>query len=146
MHASDELERFLTGQENVYPVALQEIKNGRKRSHWMWFVFPQVVGLGQTETSRYYGIQSREEALRYLHHPVLGKRLVEISEALLTVENKTASAIFGYPDDLKLKSSMTLFSAVSEEGSVFQRVLDRYFAGEEDDKTKQILNRMQAQG
>lgn len=112
----------------------------------MWFVFPQVVGLGQTETSRYYGIQSREEALRYLHHPVLGKRLVEISEALLTVENKTASAIFGYPDDLKLKSSMTLFSAVSEEGSVFQRVLDRYFAGEEDDKTKQILNRMQAQG
>ncbi|HEV7350452.1 DUF1810 domain-containing protein [Telluribacter sp.] len=136
------LNRFLTAQKNEYSTALQEIRNGRKRSHWMWFIFPQVLGLGQTETSRYYAIRSEEEATAYLNHLVLGQRLLEISEALLSIKDKTATEVLGYPDDLKLKSSMTLFSIVSDRHSIFERVLDRYFGGEKDQKTVQILDRM----
>jgi uncharacterized protein (DUF1810 family) len=133
------LNRFVEAQENSYQTALSEIRNGRKRSHWMWFIFPQVAGLGFSETSQFYGIRTIAEAIAYLNHPVLGKRLVEISETLLTIDGKTANQIFGSPDDMKLKSSMTLFAAVSDENTVFRKVLDKYFNGQEDTKTLQLL-------
>ncbi|MBJ6118511.1 DUF1810 domain-containing protein [Pontibacter sp. BT310] len=133
------LNRFLEAQENTYQTALAEIRNGRKRSHWMWFIFPQVAGLGFSETSQFYGIKTIAEATAYLNHPVLGKRLEEITEALLTIDGKTANQIFGSPDDMKLKSSMTLFAAVSDEKPVFRKVLEKYFNGQEDTKTLQLL-------
>ncbi|WP_247232179.1 DUF1810 domain-containing protein [Telluribacter sp. SYSU D00476] len=137
-----DLNRFLEAQENVYHDALREIRNGRKQSHWMWFIFPQILGLGQTETSRYYAIKSSGEAAAYLSHPVLGSRLREISEALLSVRNKSALDIMGTPDDLKLRSSMTLFGQVSNDNRVFEQVLDCYFNGEKDGRTIQILREM----
>lgn len=106
----------------------------------MWYIFPQVAGLGFSETSRFYAITSINEATAYLKHPVLGKRLLEITEALLQLNGKTANQIFGSPDDIKLKSSMTLFKAVSSGNSVFQKVLAMYFNGEEDQKTLQLLH------
>jgi uncharacterized protein (DUF1810 family) len=133
------LNRFLEAQESTYQTALAEIRNGRKRSHWMWFIFPQVAGLGFSETSQFYAIKTIAEANAYLNHPVLGKRLVEISEALLTIDGKTANQIFGSPDDMKLKSSMTLFAAVSDENSVFRKVLKKYFNSQEDAKTLQLI-------
>src|ERR1700709_704106 len=107
-----DLSRFLTAQEKDYATALAEIKNGRKRSHWMWYIFPQIAGLGFSETSRFYALKDQAEAEAYLQHPVLGSRLIEISKALLEIEDNHATRIFGNPDDLKLKSSMTLFSAL----------------------------------
>ena len=106
----------------------------------MWFIFPQVAGLGFSETSRFYAIKSKSEAIAYLNHPVLGKRLTEIIEALLTLEGKSANQIFGSPDDVKLKSSMTLFNAISSDNPLFKQVLAKYFKGEEDAKTLQQLN------
>lgn len=135
-----DFERFLTAQSEDYDTALAEIKSGKKKSHWMWYIFPQFCGLGQSHTSRFYAINSKEEAKAYLHHPVLGKRLVEISEALLELENPDARTIFGRPDDRKLKSCMTLFSEISEnEDSVFNKVLNAYFDGERDRKTLQLI-------
>lgn len=134
------LARFITAQEPVYPTALAELKSGQKRTHWMWFIFPQVTGLGFSPTSQYYAIHSLEEAQQYLAHPILGARLRECAEALLAVEGHSASQIFGYPDDLKLKSSMTLFARVDDDpNSVFSRVLDKYYHGEQDSKTLNIL-------
>ncbi len=133
------LNRFVQAQEEVYPRALAEIKRGQKRSHWMWFVFPQIDGLGYSSTARFYAIKSKEEAQAYLHHPLLGKRLIECSEILLRLMGKSASEVFGYPDDLKLRSSMTLFATVSEPDSVFHRVLGQYFSGEMDQKTLELL-------
>ncbi len=124
------LNRFLTAQESVYDRALAELKSGRKRTHWMWFIFPQIDGLGHSETARFYAIKNLEEARAYLRHPILGARLAECAEAVLAVEGRTAAEIFGYPDDLKLRSSMTLFASVSEPGSVFERVLAKYYHGE----------------
>jgi uncharacterized protein (DUF1810 family) len=130
------LDRFVEAQGGGgYERALAEIRSGRKRSHWMWFIFPQVAGLGSSPTSVYYSIGDRAEASAYLTHPVLGPRLVECADALLAHPASDASAIFGYPDDLKLRSSMTLFSEVSPPGSVFQRVIDRYYGGESDQAT-----------
>ncbi|MEJ8755780.1 DUF1810 domain-containing protein [Pontibacter sp. H259] len=134
------LQRFLQAQENTYQTALAEIRNGRKRSHWMWFIFPQMAGLGFSETSQFYAIKSIAEATAYLNHPILGKRLVEISEALLTINDKSANQVFGSPDDMKLKSSMTLFAAVSDGNPVFRKVLETYFNGQEDTKTIQLLS------
>ncbi|HNT78330.1 MAG TPA: DUF1810 domain-containing protein [Anaerolineae bacterium] len=137
---SHNLNRFIAAQETVYPTALAELKNGQKRTHWMWFIFPQAAGLGFSSTSQYYAIQSLEEARQYLTHPVLGVRLRECAEVLLTVEGRSVSQIFGYPDDLKLKSSMTLFArAADDPHSVFVRVLEKYFHGEQDSKTLDIL-------
>lgn len=138
-----DLDRFLSAQENAYATALREVRNGRKQTHWMWFIFPQITGLGRTEVSQLYAIKSREEAVAYLEHPVLGARLREISEALLSVQDKSAAEIFGTPDDLKLRSSMTLFKSVGRENEVFLQVLDRYYAGEEDPQTFRILSKMQ---
>ena len=134
-----ELCRFLEGQQSTYGQALSELRAGRKRSHWMWFVFPQFDGLAFSSTSKHYAIKSEEEAQAYLEHPVLGPRLRECAEAVLQVEGRTAHDIFGSPDDLKLKSSATLFAAVSPPGSVFERLLDKYFEGERDEKTLRLL-------
>jgi len=135
-----DLKRFITGQEGIYGRVLAELKSGRKRTHWMWFIFPQIEGLGHSPTSRHYAIKSIAEARRYLGHPVLGGRLTECSEALLALEGPTASEIFGYPDDMKLKSSMTLFAAVAEDPrSAFIRVLEKYYHGEPDARTLRLL-------
>lgn len=140
----DGLERFVQAQADSYARALREIKSGRKTSHWMWYIFPQLSGLGHSQTARYYAIRDRAEAEAYLAHPVLGKRLLEISSELLKLESSDATAVMGWPDDLKLKSSMTLFSLVSRE-PVFRQVLETYFRGEEDAYTVQAISR-QADG
>ncbi|HJV77260.1 MAG TPA: DUF1810 domain-containing protein [Paludibacter sp.] len=140
MYSAFDLERFITAQEKQYPAALAEIKNGRKESHWMWFVFPQIDGLGLSSLSKKYAIKSRREAVAYLQHSVLGPRLTEITEALLGVEGRSAPEIMGSPDYLKLKSCMTLFALVSHEDSLFQRVLDKYFGGELDERTVDLLD------
>ena len=132
-------QRFLDAQANDYPTALAEIKAGRKRSHWIWYIFPQLQGLGFSETARYYGIKDAAEAAAYLKHPVLGSRLVEISRVLLGLPGSDANRIMGSPDDLKLKSSMTLFGAVPGAEPVFGAVLDTFFAGARDAKTLQLL-------
>jgi uncharacterized protein (DUF1810 family) len=134
-----DLARFVEAQAGVYDRALAEIRRGRKSSHWMWFIFPQIAGLGSSSTARRYAIQSRAEAEAYLAHPVLGPRLVECAEAALAVEGRTAFEVFGSPDDLKLRSSATLFAQVSPPGSVFERLLAKYFDGEPDEKTLRLL-------
>ena len=133
------LSRFVAAQEGVYDSALAEIRGGRKRTHWMWFVFPQLAGLGSSAISRRYAISGAAEARAYLGHPILGARLVECCEALLRVEGGSAAEIFGSPDDLKLRSCVTLFASVSERGSVFERVLKRFFGGVPDEKTETLL-------
>ena len=136
------LERFIKAQNTTYEEALSEIKMGKKRSHWIWFIFPQMKGLGLSHMSQFYGIENIDEAREYLANPVLGTRLVEISEALLNLqENDPAVVMGGSPDDMKLQSSMTLFAAVSDDNSVFHRVLDKFFGGEKDRKTLEILKR-----
>lgn len=138
---SFDLERFTHAQESVYAQALAEIKSGCKRSHWMWFIFPQIDGLGFSERSKYFAIKSLAEARQYLQHAVLGKRLNECAQALLEVKGRSSAEIFGYPDDLKLKSSMTLFAQVSEPGSIFENVLEKYYAGKPDELTLELLGR-----
>ena len=127
-----DLDRFVTAQAPVHAVALAELQQGEKRSHWMWFVFPQRAGLGRSEMSKRFAIGSAEEARAYVEHPVLGPRLIESAEALLSHRNTTAAGILGEIDAVKLRSSMTLFAQASPEQPVFQRVLDRFYAGEPD--------------
>lgn len=134
------LQRFIDAQEKDYDIALTEIKEGRKRSHWMWYIFPQIQGLGFSETSRYYAIKDKDEATAFLKHPLLGTRLILICHELLRLPNKNAGNIFGYPDDLKLKSSMTLFASLPDVDPVFQAVLNKFFNGVKDDKTLYLLN------
>jgi uncharacterized protein (DUF1810 family) len=134
-----DLDRFVSAQADDYGRALAEIKAGRKRSHWMWYIFPQVEGLGFSSMSRRYSIKSLDEARAYLDHPVLGRRLVECAAAALGVEGRSAYEIFGSPDDMKLKSCATLFACVTPADSVFARLLDRFYAGERDGKTLQLL-------
>ncbi|MEO0836198.1 MAG: DUF1810 domain-containing protein [Cyanobacteria bacterium J06642_3] len=136
-----DLNRFISAQENVYNCALTELKSGSKRSHWMWFIFPQLDGLGRSATARRYAIKSIGEARAYLNHPILGKRLLECANTILNVKGKSALEIMGYPDDLKLKSSMTLFSCVTSD-TIFASVLDKYFSGEQDHKTLQLLKKL----
>ena len=133
------LNRFIDAQKNSYSTALTEIKNGRKKSHWMWYIFPQIVGLGYSSTSQFYAIKDLNEVAAYLQHELLGKRLIEISQALLDLDIDNAHEIFGSPDDIKLCSSMTLFAKAENAPSVFQNVLDRYFGGIADKKTLQLL-------
>jgi uncharacterized protein (DUF1810 family) len=134
-----DLDRFVQAQEKVFDQALSELKAGSKRSHWMWFIFPQIDGLGFTTTSRYYAIKSLEEARAYLAHPLLGARLSACSEALLALAGRSAAEVFGYPDDMKLKSSATLFAWVAPAGSPFERLLEKYFSGDRDSKTLRLL-------
>src|SRR5512140_1047532 len=130
-----DLRRFLTAQEGVYAAALAELRAGRKRTHWMWFVLPQFQGLGSSPTARRFAISSLDEARAYLDHPVLGARLRECADVLIGLPGRNASDVFGYPDDLKLHSSMTIFDLVAAPGSVFGRVLEKYFGGERDGVT-----------
>lgn len=137
-----DLSRFLKAQERDYAQALREIQSGRKRSHWMWYIFPQIQGLGFSSTAQFYAIENLQEAKDYLAHPVLGAHLKEISSALLQLDGLTASEIFGYPDDLKLRSSMTLFRLADLDCEIFQAVLDKYYDGEADNKTIRIVQEL----
>ena len=131
-----DLNRFVIAQAPVFTIALNELKAGRKRSHWMWFVFPQLRGLGHSAMAEFYGIGSLDEACAYLAHPLLGPRLILCTETVLAIEGRSLHAIFGSPDDLKFCSSMTLFALASGEGeSVFRRALDRYCEGHLDERT-----------
>lgn len=138
METPKDLSRFLTRQEYDYALALSEIRGGRKESHWMWYIFPQLRGLGESYDAWYYGIADLEEARAYLEHPVLGDRLREISQALLELEQTDPRWIFGWTDSLKLRSCMTLFLRASGE-SVFAEVLDRFYGGREDQRTLSML-------
>ena len=133
------LKRFLEAQTNSYENALAELRAGRKRSHWMWFIFPQLQGLGSSEMSKRYAIRDLDEARLYLADPILGKRLINLCNELLKLENVTASEIFGYLDDMKLQSSMTLFAATTGGDNVFESVLKKYYGGAKDPATLQIL-------
>jgi len=135
-----DLNRFVRAQEQSYQQALSELERGRKQSHWMWYVFPQFDGLGSSPTSKLYSIKSMAEARAYLEHPVLGPRLAECAEAMLAVDGKSARAILGSPDDMKLKSCATLFAHVSPPGSVFERLLDKFYDGERDAATLRLLS------
>ena len=135
-----ELTRFAEAQEGVYETALAELRQGRKRSHWMWFVFPQFLGLGSSAMSQRYAIRSVDEARGYLRDPVLGPRLRECCEALLEVQGRSAREILGTPDDLKLRSCATLFDHVAAPGSVFAQVLDRFFEGQRDASTLRLID------
>lgn len=134
------LQRFVSAQQKQYGAARDELQRGRKETHWMWFVFPQIEGLGQSPNSRLYAIKSAAEASHYLQHPVLGARLRECVAILLGLTGRSAHEIFGWPDDAKLRSSMTLFAAVEPHDPAFAQVLDRYFQGKPDTRTLEILN------
>ena len=138
-YEADELRKFVTAQERDYTTALREIRNGRKRSHWMWYIFPQIQGLGMSPTAEYYGIKDLEQAKDYMEHPVLGANLIEISEALMDLDASNPTAVMGYPDDLKLCSCMTLFELAAPEQKVFGEVIDKYFGGRRDSLTLRIL-------
>ena len=139
MPAADALERFVSAQAGVYETALAEIRDGAKRTHWMWFVFPQLRGLGSSPTAQHYAISDLAEARAYRSHPLLGPRLVESATAVADSAAPTAERLFGYPDDLKLRSSMTLFHRAAPDDPVFQQVLDKYFDGEPDPRTDELL-------
>ena len=132
------LERFVEAQELMYLMALDEVRNGRKRGHWIWYIFPQLKGLGMSENSQYYGINGIEEARAYLQHPVLGARLREITTAFLALKGESAEGVFGYLDAMKVCSCMTLFNEVSDD-DLFQKVLDRYYNGVADDRTIEMF-------
>lgn len=136
------LARFLEAQDNAYASALWELQSGQKRSHWMWFIFPQIQGLGFSPTAQYYAIKGTDEARAYLAHPVLGPRLTECTAAVNAVVGKTLSQIFGYPDHLKFRSSMTLFELAAGEDSEFARALDKYCGSERDDATLALADRL----
>lgn len=129
------LQRFIDAQHHIYEQALSELRAGRKSSHWMWFIFPQIAGLGRSETARFYAISNRAEARAYLDHPVLGARLLECTAAMLSHADLTAHEILGSPDDLKFHSSMTLFSAISGAGTSFQQALHQFYDGKRDEET-----------
>ena len=134
-----DLVRFIAAQNKSYETALSEIRSGRKHSHWMWYIFPQLKELGYSQTAQYYAIENLAEATAYLQHPLLGKNLVRISKVVFELERKTAQEIFGSPDDLKLRSSMTLFAQVSDTHPVFRRIIDKYFDGKPDPITLELL-------
>ena len=134
-----DLDRFVRAQQDDYDTALGEIRSGRKRSHWMWYIFPQLDGLAFSSTSKYYAIKSLDEARAYLEHPVLGPRLRACADATLQVEGRSAREIFGSPDDLKLRSCATLFASASPPGSVFERLIEKYYEGRADERTLLLL-------
>ena len=133
------LQRFIDAQAHQYDNAISELKSGRKRTHWIWFIFPQLKGLGHSDIARHYAIKSLAEARAYLDHPLLGARLKECTLTVLNVEGRSAHEIFGHPDDLKFLSCMTLFSAISAPGTVFEQAIDKYYNGIADQATLSIL-------
>ena len=140
-----DLQRFLQAQDPVFDRVQDELNNGHKRSHWMWFIFPQFAGLGGSEMSRRFAIRSREEALAYLEHPLLGPRLRTCTQEVLNIRERSVAGIFGHPDDLKFHSSMTLFAQVDAADSLFQQALNQYFHGILDDWTLSLMDSKQAQ-
>jgi uncharacterized protein (DUF1810 family) len=140
MATPNNLQRFVTAQETTWQNALTEIQQGRKRSHWMWFIFPQIQGLGFSSTSIFYAIKNKREAQDFLKHPVLGSRLIQISNELLNLKTKDALDVFGSPDDQKLRSSMTLFSSLGNADEVFKLVLDKFFDGKKDAITLTLMD------
>jgi uncharacterized protein (DUF1810 family) len=139
MKVDHTLQRFLDAQDGSYSRALAEIKNGRKQSHWMWYIFPQIAGLGFSETARFYAIKDLQEARDYLAHPVLGSRLIEIANAIFQLERKSANQILGSPDDMKLHSCLTLFSLLDQTDPIFQAVLSKYFKNIPDQQTLSLV-------
>ena len=139
-----DLQRFVTAQADIYDRALDELRGGAKRSHWMWFVFPQIAGLGLSPTSQRYAIHGLDEAVAYLEHPVLGRRLLTCTEAVIAVDSRSVTEIFPFPDDLKFRSSMTLYCQAAEPGAPFADALARYFHGEPDPMTIDLLQRPDA--
>ena len=137
-----DLRRFVYAQEGVYERSLAELRDGQKRTHWMWFIFPQIDGLGYSPTAKRYSIKSIEEARQYLNHPVLGKRLMECTEAVIALKVGSVAEIFGYPDDMKFKSSMTLFEKIAGSGSIFSVALDSYCRGERDAATLRLIEKL----
>jgi len=141
MADAPDLDRFLKAQEDTYDTALDELRSGRKRSHWIWFIFPQLAGLGQSPTAQFYGIKSLEEAAAYLRHPILGGRLHECLKVLQMLEETSADHIFGELDTMKLRSSLTLFAEADPADPIIEAALDRWFGGRKDDRTLQLLDR-----
>ncbi|QQL45245.1 DUF1810 domain-containing protein [Sulfuriroseicoccus oceanibius] len=139
MHSHPLLQRFIDAQESDYATALAELRNGQKQSHWIWYIFPQVAGLGFSSMAQHFAIQSHAEATEFLNHPTLGARLIECTDALLEHRGTPIETIMGYPDDLKLRSSMTLFAAISDNDSPFHQVLNAFYQGKPDDKTLAFL-------
>lgn len=138
-----DLQRFIKEQQRTYSTAYVELSQGRKQSHWMWWIFPQIVGLGMTATSHKYSIKSMDEAKAFLSHPYLGKNIREISNVLLGLDTNDASRVMGYPDDLKLRSSMTLFAEAAPDEKFFQKVLDKFYGGKKDERTLTILKELE---
>jgi uncharacterized protein (DUF1810 family) len=138
--AETNLNRFLTAQQPVYDKVIEELKNGKKITHWMWFIFPQIQGLGKSDNAKYFSISNISEANAYLLHPILGKRLIECTTLVLQIQNKTAVEIFGDTDATKLKSCMTLFNAATPRLELFRKILDKYFDGLSDVKTQELLS------
>ena len=136
---SHNLQRFVDAQNPDYEQVCSELRAGHKRTHWIWFIFPQLKGLGRSETASYYGIASRQEAEAYLAHPILGPRLRECTRLVNAVEGRSIDQIFGYPDNLKFRSSMTLFASTATENQIFEDALQKYFAGEPDQRTVELL-------
>ena len=134
-----DLRRFVDAQDRVYDTVLAELRTGAKRSHWIWFVFPQLRGLGHSTTAQHYGISSLDEARAYLAHPVLGPRLRECTRLVAAIEGRSVDQIFGWPDNLKVRSSMTLFSHATDDNGDFRAVLDKFYAGEDDPATVELL-------
>ena len=134
-----DLDRFVSAQASTYAGVIAELQAGRKTGHWIWFAFPQIAGLGRSEMSRFYALESLDEARAYLAHPLLGPRLIECAGAVLAIDGRSAIDIFGSPDDMKLRSSATLFARASPDGSEFHRILDKYFGGRADDKTLRLV-------
>ena len=135
-----DLSRFVAAHQRSFEIALNEIQNGKKMTHWMWWIFPQMHGLGKSLTSQYYAIQDLAEARAFLSHPYLGRNLIMITRALLELVTDNPTLVFGRPDDWKLKSCMTLFASISEYDSVFHQVLEKYFCGKQDKRTLSIIN------
>ena len=135
-----DLQRFIEAQDRVYDNVLAELRNGAKRSHWIWFVFPQLRGLGRSGTAQHYGISSLDEARAYLAHPVLGSRLRECTGLVAAIGGRSVDEIFGWPDNLKVRSSMTLFAHATDDNAGFREVLDKFYDGEEDPATVELLN------
>lgn len=140
MTKENNITRFIEAQKGMYHISLSEIKKGKKTGHWMWYIFPQIQGLGYSETARFFAIKDKAEATQYLNHPILGSRLIEISNELLNLNVSDPIKIFGHIDSMKLKSSMTLFSLLENTDPVFQKVLDKFFEGMKDSNTIKLLD------
>ena len=136
-----DLERFVKAQATSYNLARAELRRGHKTGHWMWYIFPQIAGLGLSEMSQRFAISSRQEAVAYLDHPILGPRLIEVCEIVHGINDRSMSEVFGYPDDLKLKSSLTLFAKVAEDNPIFAATIGKHFGGQYDQRTLDLLHR-----